>query len=61
MISSSSSSSSSVIIIVIITFDGEALAILSGDDAHDLFSKTFNFVQKESSLKSARRDQALDN
>merc|ERR1719231_440326 len=26
----------------------KALAVLSGDDAHDLFTKTFNFVQKES-------------
>merc|ERR1712066_526282 len=38
----------------------KALAILSGDDAHDLFTRTFNpaFVQKESSLQSARRIQA---
>merc|ERR1712066_316708 len=38
----------------------KALAILSGDDAHDLFTRTFNpaFVQKESSLQSSRRSQA---
>merc|ERR1712066_71166 len=40
----------------------KALAILSGDDAHDLFTRTFNpsFVQKESSLQSSRRTQASD-
>jgi len=37
---------------------GKALAILSGDDAHDLFTKTFNFVQKESKVQSARRVKA---
>merc|ERR1719203_2392560 len=38
----------------------KALAILSGDDAHDLFTKTFNpaFVQKESAVLSSRRQQA---
>jgi len=38
----------------------KALAVLSGDDAHDLFTKTFNpsFAQKESSMHSARRVQA---
>jgi len=39
----------------------KALAILSGDDAHDTFTKTFNpasFVQKESAAHSARRAQA---
>merc|ERR1711920_266227 len=38
----------------------KALAILSGDDAHDLFTRTFNpaFVQKETSLQSTRRSQA---
>jgi len=38
----------------------KALAILSGDDAHDLFTKTFNpaLLQEESSLQSARRIQA---
>jgi len=38
----------------------KALAVLSSDDAHDLFSKTFNpsFVQKEASMNSERRAQA---
>merc|ERR1712217_450082 len=38
----------------------KALAILSGDDAHDLFTRTFNpaSVQEESSLMSSRRTQA---
>merc|ERR1712188_92102 len=38
----------------------KALAVLSSDDAHDLFTKTFNpsFVQKESSSRSQRRSQA---
>jgi chromosome segregation ATPase len=38
----------------------KALAVLSSDDAHDLFTKTFNpaFVQTESSSRSARRSQA---
>merc|ERR1712166_269528 len=36
----------------------KALAVLSGDDAHDLFTKPFNFVQKESSMHSERRTQA---
>merc|ERR1712217_122685 len=38
----------------------KALAILSGDDAHDLFTRTFNpaLVQEESSLQSSRRSQA---
>merc|ERR1719169_204797 len=37
-----------------------ALAVLSSDDAHDLFTKTFNpsFVQKESAMHSERRSQA---
>merc|ERR1719335_126820 len=35
----------------------KALAVLSGDDAHDLFTKTFNFVQK-SSVVSTRREKA---
>merc|ERR1719174_3662979 len=40
----------------------KALEILSGDDAHDLFTKTFNpaFVQKESSTHSSRRSQASE-
>merc|ERR1719188_1911205 len=38
----------------------KALAILSGDDAHDLFTRTFNpaLLQEESSIQSARRTQA---
>merc|ERR1711870_156004 len=35
----------------------KALAVLSGDDAHDLFTKTFNpsLLQKETSMHSERR------
>merc|ERR1719170_137334 len=38
----------------------KALEILSGDDAHDLFTKTFNpaLLQKESAMHSERRSQA---
>merc|ERR1719409_2198883 len=38
----------------------KALAVLSSDDAHDLFTKTFNpsFVQMETSMHSERRTQA---
>merc|ERR1719191_840196 len=38
----------------------KALAVLSGDDAHDLFTKTFNpsLLQKENSMHSERRSQA---
>merc|ERR1711966_541732 len=38
----------------------KALAVLSSDDAHDLFTKTFNpsFVQAETSMHSERRTQA---
>merc|ERR1712194_273492 len=38
----------------------KALAVLSGDDAHDLFTKTFNpaLLQEESSIQSKRRVQA---
>merc|ERR1712194_723644 len=38
----------------------KALAILSGDDAHDLFTKTFNpaLLQEGSRFQSARRSQA---
>merc|ERR1712085_63484 len=38
----------------------KALAVLSSDDAHDLFTKTFNpsFLQKETSMNSERRSQA---
>merc|ERR1712174_138956 len=40
----------------------KALAVLSGDDAHDLFTKTFNpsLLQKESSMNSERRKQVSD-
>ena len=33
----------------------KALAILSSDDAHDLFTKTLGCIQKESSVQSQRR------
>merc|ERR1719456_600626 len=38
----------------------KALAVLSSDDAHDLFTKTFNpsLLQKESAMHSERRAQA---
>merc|ERR1719473_2210676 len=38
----------------------KALAVLSGDDAHDLFTKTFNpsLLQKEGAMHSERRVQA---
>jgi chromosome segregation ATPase len=36
---------------------GEALAILSSDDAHDTFTSTFNFIQK-SEKKSSTREKA---
>merc|ERR1719174_504787 len=38
----------------------KALAVLSSDDAHDLFTKTFNpsFAQKESTMHSQRRNEA---
>jgi len=36
----------------------KALAVLSSDDSHDLFSKTLNFVQTESAMHSDRRAQA---
>merc|ERR1711972_755097 len=38
----------------------KALAILSGDDAHDLFTRTFNpaLLQQESEIQSSRRVQA---
>merc|ERR1712232_924018 len=38
----------------------KALAILSGDDAHDLFTRTFNpaLLQEETSMQSSRRAQA---
>merc|ERR1719443_326299 len=34
----------------------EAISILSADDAHDLFTKTFNFVQKKRVVQSQRRE-----
>lgn len=36
-----------------ITAVSQALNVLSGDDAHDTFSRTFNFVQVDSSRKEA--------
>merc|ERR1712213_175513 len=38
----------------------KALAVLSGDDAHDLFTRTFNpaFVQSSAVATSERREQA---
>merc|ERR1712066_464534 len=38
----------------------KAIAILSGDDAHDLFTRTFNpaLLQQQSSVQSSRRTQA---
>merc|ERR1719265_2377505 len=33
----------------------KALAVLSGDDAHDLFTKTFNFVQKSAVKDSIQK------
>merc|ERR1712032_553004 len=38
----------------------KALAILSGDDAHDLFTRTFNpsLLQQESGVQKTRRGQA---
>merc|ERR1719247_2491371 len=38
----------------------KALAVLSSDDAHDLFTKTFNpsLLQKENAMHSDRRNQA---
>eukprot|EP00928_Gymnodinium_smaydae_P066391 TRINITY_DN4940_c0_g3_i1.p1 TRINITY_DN4940_c0_g3~~TRINITY_DN4940_c0_g3_i1.p1 ORF type:complete len:712 (-),score=246.34 TRINITY_DN4940_c0_g3_i1:80-2149(-) len=40
----------------------KALAILSSDDAHDLFTKTFNpaFLQEATSAHSSRRDRASE-
>jgi hypothetical protein len=36
----------------------KALAVLSGDDAHDMFSKTLGFVQESNVVTSSRRDEA---
>merc|ERR1719356_1366273 len=40
----------------------KALAVLSGDDAHDLFTRTFNpsFLQESVKTTSDRRKQASD-
>merc|ERR1719506_226168 len=35
----------------------EALAILSSDDAHDTFTKTFNFVQTKSEVSKDRKNR----
>merc|ERR1719181_1930931 len=35
----------------------KALALLTSDDAHDLFSKTFSLVQTQSTVQSKRRAQ----
>jgi len=35
----------------------KALSFLSSDEAHDLFTRTFNFIQKESILQSSKRTQ----
>merc|ERR1719191_2223008 len=39
----------------------KALAFLSSDEAHDLFTRTFNFVQVQSSVASKRRDAVAKN
>jgi chromosome segregation ATPase len=36
----------------------KALAVLTSDEAHDMFTKTFNFMQTKSTKKSMRRSQA---
>merc|ERR1719387_2618145 len=38
----------------------KALAILSSDDAHDTFTRTFSFVQEEGASTRAMRFQAVD-
>jgi len=38
----------------------KALAFLSSDEAHDLFTRTFNFVQVKTSLQSVRRNKVSD-
>merc|ERR1719386_549696 len=38
---------------------GKALAFLSSDEAHELFSRTFNFVQVSSKSTSAKRARGL--
>eukprot|EP00972_Heterocapsa_arctica_P047555 7014584-Heterocapsa_arctica.AAC.1 len=39
----------------------KALAILRGDSAHDLFTKTFNFVQAKSTGSPYRKSSACVN
>jgi chromosome segregation ATPase len=36
----------------------KAMEILSGDDAHDLFTKTFNFIQREAKSRQSKRREA---
>merc|ERR1719310_1389173 len=36
----------------------KALALLTSDDAHDLFSKTFSFLQTQSAAESKHRTEA---
>jgi len=38
----------------------KALAVLTSDEAHDMFTKTFNFMQTSSTRKSLRRNQAAE-
>ena len=38
---------------------GKALAVLTSDDAHDLFTKTLGFLQKQSTTDSRARRQAI--
>merc|ERR1719399_2490190 len=38
----------------------KALAILSSDDAHDTFTRTFNFIQKEGASRRTMRSQAAE-
>jgi len=38
----------------------KALSFLSSDEAHDLFTKTFNFVQRASAAQSAKRAQIVN-
>jgi len=38
----------------------KALAVLSSDEAHDMFTKTFNFMQTQSKTSSMRRSRAAE-
>jgi len=38
----------------------KALAVLTSDEAHDMFTKTFNFMQVRSKISSGRRARAAD-